>query len=386
MGSRRIGWARPAAAAVGILGLSALAVPGASASATAAAAGSGWRVVARANAALDVVVAPSKTSFWALGSVFATKTPGPAIRPSGLHWNGHDWSRVSFPKSVKSGIGCAGASPAGNVWAFAGMTLNGEFAQYSGALHLVRGRWQVSKSFTPAGLVSGCSVLGNGNAWVYGLGHVAPGVGTWRLRGHTWSRATTGKFFLVTASELRSSDMWAIAADSLGSNDVVAHWNGHSWTRNAAMSKYVQSLGTKTVLELQFINAVGPGNVYVAGSLIPASGPGSTIVLHLSGGTWHKVAPGSAGYNLPDAVSDGHGGWWATSPVGSYEKASFLLHRAKGKSHWTKVNLPVPHGYQGSVSGLVRVPGSTAMVALLSLFNGTLALKTEVLAFGKLPK
>ena len=109
-------------------------------------------------------------------------------------------------------------------------------------------------------------------------------------------------------------------------------------------------------------------------------------MLHLSGGTWHKVAPGSAGYNLPDAVSDGHGGWWATSPPGSYEKASFLLHRAKGKSHWTRVNLPVPHGYQGSVSGLVRVPGSTAMVALLSLFNGTLALKTEVLAYGTLPK
>ena len=293
---------------------------------------------------------------------------------------------MTFPKSVKSGIGCAGSSSAGNVWAFAGAGLFGDGASYAGALHLVKGKWQVSKSFTPAGLVSGCSVLGTGNAWVYGLTHVAPGVGTWRLRGHTWSRATTGKFFLVTASEVRASDVWGIAADSLGSNDVVAHWNGHSWTRNAAMSKYVQGLGTKTLLELQFINAVGPGNVYVAGSLIPASGPGSTIVLHLSGGTWHKVAPGSAGYNLPDAVSDGHGGWWATSPPGSYENASFLLHRAKGKSHWTKVNLPVPHGYQDSVAGLVRVPGSTAMVALLSLSNGTLALKTEVLAYGKLPK
>jgi hypothetical protein len=384
MGSGRIGWARPAAAAVGIVGLSALAVPGASASATTAAAGSGWRVVARANAALDVVITPSKTSFWAFGSALPGKVQGPGI-PSGLHWNGHSWSRVTFPKSVKSGIGCADLSSAGNVWAFAGAGLFGDNARYAGALHLVKGKWQVSKSFTPAGLVSGCSVLGNGNAWVYGLTHVGPGVGTWRLRGHTWSRATTGKVELVTASEVRASDVWGIAADSLGSNDVVAHGNGHSWTRNTAMSKYVQGLGT-TLLELQFINAVGPGNVYVAGSLIPASGPGSTIVLHLSDGTWHKVAPGSAGYNLADAVSDGHGGWWATSPPGSYEKASFLLHRAKGKSHWTKVQLPVPHGDQGSVSGLVRVPGSTAMVALLSLFNGTLALRTEVLAYGKLPK
>lgn len=387
MGSRRIGWTRPAAAAIGVLGLCATAAPGASASTAAPAAGSGWRVVARANAALGVVIAPSRTSFWALGSAVPPgKTQAPGI-PSGLHWNGHSWSRVTFPKSVRSGIGCAGASSTGNVWAFAGASLFGDGASYAGALHLVHGKWQVSKSFTPAGLVSGCSVLGNGNAWVFGLTNVAPGVGTWRLRGHTWSRAQTGKFDLITASEIRPDDVWAIGGDAVGSG-VVAHWNGHTWTRNTALEKVLPLPSSTVFVQLMEINAVSRGNVSITAEIFTQSGQTtkvSKLVLHLSGGTWHKVAPGSAGYYLPTAVPDGHGGWWAEQPF-TFSPSPFLLHRAKGKTHWTRVALPVPHGDHAALAGLARVPGSTAMLALLGVSNGTPALKTEVLVFGKLPK
>lgn len=315
------------------------------------------------------------------------KTQAPGI-PSGLHWNGHSWSRVTFPKSVKSGIGCAGASSAGNVWAFAGAALFGHGASYAGALHLVRGKWQVSKSFTPAGLVSGCSVLGNGNAWAYGLTNVAPGVGTWRLRGRTWSRAQTGKFFLMSASEVRPDDVWAVGADYIGTDDVVAHWNGRSWTRISGLAKAVSGPGTKVRLWLNAINAVGRGNVWVAGQLITEKGVSdhvTNIVLHLSGGKWHKVAPGSAGYYLPGAVRDGRGGWWAITPF-TLSPGPVLFHEAKGKSHWTRVALSVPRDDQAEVGGLVRMPGSTAMLALLDLFNGTAALKTEVLANGALPE
>ena len=208
----------------------------------------------------------------------------------------------------------APASSPGNVWAFAGSTLSGGSAQYAGALRLVRGKWQVSKSFTPPGLVSGCSVVGNGNAWLYGLSHVSPGVGTWRLRGTRWSRAQTGKFDLVTASEVRADDIWAAGADSLGTNDVVAHWNGRSWTRVSGLAAAVPGEGSKVQLWLNAINAVSRGNVWVAGQLIPRTGTNVNIVLHLSGGKWHKVTPGSAGYYLPGAVRDGRGGWWAITP------------------------------------------------------------------------
>jgi hypothetical protein len=302
---------------------------------------------------------------------------------------GHGWSRVTFPKSVKSGIGCAGASSAGNVWAFAGAALFGDNANYAGALHLVRGKWQVSKSFTPAGLVSGCSVLGNGNAWVYGLTHVAPGVGTWRLRGRTWSRAQTGKFDLVTASEVRPSDVWAIAADSTGLNDAIAHWNGHSWTRNAAVEKALPRPSSTVLVQIMAINAASRGNVWIAAMINTQSGQNTKVtdlVLHLSGGTWHRVARTSPGYFLPGAVSDGHGGWWAQDPFASSLKAPFLMREAKGKSRWTRVSLPVPHGDQAALAGLANVPGSTAMLALLNVYNGTPTLKSEVLAYGKLPK
>ncbi len=324
----RIRWTRPAVATTGVLGLCASATTGtAAASTSATAARSGWRVVATANAALNVGIAPGKTSFWALGSVFVRKTAGGPIRPSGLHWNGRRWSKVTFPASVKSGIGCAGASSAGNVWAFAGSTLSGGFAQYAGALQLVRGKWQVRRSFTPPGLVSGCSVLGNGNAWLYGLTHTSPGVGTWRLRGAKWSRVQTGKFDLVTGSEVRADDVWAVGADYIGTNDVVAHWNGRSWTRISGLAKAVSGPGTKVQLWLNAINAVSRGNVWVAGQLMTGSGANdhvTNIVLHLSGGKWHKVAPGSAGYYLPArcGTAAGAGGQSLRSPSALVQSCS----------------------------------------------------------------
>ena len=62
----------------------------------------GWRVVARANAALNVVIAPNKTSFWALAFGIRHQDPWgtghqaerPALeRPAVV-------LRVTFPKSV----------------------------------------------------------------------------------------------------------------------------------------------------------------------------------------------------------------------------------------------------------------------------------------------
>jgi len=357
------------------------------ASPAAASVGSGWRVVARASAALDIAIAPSRTSVWAFGSRFLPGGVGQAaVIPSGLHWNGHRWTRVTFPGSVKSGIGCAGASSAGNVWAFAGTTLNGSFAQYAGALHLANGRWQVSKVFRPFGLVSGCSVLGNGNAWLFGLTHVSPGVGTWRLRGRAWSKVQTGKFFLITASEVRPDDVWAIASNSLGSDRIVAHFNGRGWANQGGLATVLPGLGTKVDLALQTIPAVGHNNVWLAGEVFPMTGGGgpSNIVLHFLNGKWHKVAVGSAGYYLPSAVPDGHGGWWALSPFG-FSTGRYVFHEAKGKTRWTRIALPVPRGNKADVIELAHVPGSTAMIALMGTFRANTALNTEVLAFGTLP-
>ncbi len=348
-----------------------------------------WHVVADSNGALTTVIAPSPTSAWALGvNAVGTST----FKPAGVHWNGHHWVAARFPKGVASGIGCAGSSSPGNVWAFAGAAAFGSGTTYAGALQLVGGKWIVSKKFTPPGLVSGCSVLGRGNAWVYGLTHVAPGVGTWRLTGRTWKPARTGNFYLVTASTVSARDVWAIAAGPSGLNNVVAHWNGRTWSRNKALGAVLPAPSATVTPSVTAINAVARGNVWISAEVTKQkNGVLSTtqIVLHLSGGKWHKVGRTNVGYRLPAAVSDGHGGWWALGPPVALPPAAapvtspYLLHETGGV--WRRVPLPAVSGAVLQVTGIVHVPGSNAMLAIGQLYSGIPSLRSVVLAYGRLP-
>jgi hypothetical protein len=347
-------------------------------------AASGWRVVARTGSALDAVLAPSRTSVWVAGTSNHTVAGVSHQSASGLHWNGHGWAGVGFPAAVKSGISCVADSSAGNVWAFSGASIFGDFVTSSSALRLHNGKWQVSRSFTPAGIITGCTVFGSGNAWVYGLAHVAPGVGTWRLRGRSWKRATTGGFYLIAASKLSASDAWAYASTSQGADDVVAHWNGHAWSRDASFSAALKAAHASSESFIGAINAVSPGSVYVSVSEILVHGTATTVsdvVFHRSGGTWRRVSKTSAGYYLPTAVPDGHGGWWAANP---FAVGGYLMHESRGR--WKRVNLPVPAGYTGSAIALAHVPGTDATVAVVQLGNGTIQLHSEVVATGTLPR
>lgn len=386
--------AMTAAVSVAGLGLGSAAAAASAADASAAgavpAAAAHWRVVARTDSALNTIVAPAAASAWVLGSRAGAHF---SSLPSGEHWNGHRWTAAAFPKSVTSGIGCSGASSPGNVLAFAGSSLQGGPGTYAGALRLSGGKWAVSKSFSPPGLVSGCSVLGPGNAWVYGLTHVAPGVGTWRLRGRTWKAVPhTGNFALVTASSVSAQDIWAIAAGPLGLDNVVAHWNGHAWTRQS-LDGLLPAPTASVLPGLLWINAVAAGDVWVSAVVETQSshGPGkaTALVLHLSGGKWHKVARTSAGYYLPGAVPDGHGGWWTAGNGDQINLVAgslvpYLLHETGG--HWRRVSLPVPKGDTMQITDVVHVPGSSAMLATGQLFNGTAGLHSVVLAFGQLPR
>jgi hypothetical protein len=389
-----------AAATVSILSLGLAAAASASTSPRAAsrAATQHWRIVARTNSAWTTVIAPSAASGWVLG--IAGKIGSSVFTPAGLHWNGRKWSAVPFPKSVASGIGCAGVSSPGNVWAFAGASPFGYGANYAGALHLVRGKWLVAKTFTPPGLVSGCSVLGRGNAWVYGLTHVAPGAGTWRLAGRTWKPVRhTGNFDLVTGSTVSAKDVWAIAAGPSGLNNVVAHWNGRSWTANKALGAVLPKPSATVTPTITAINAVGAGDVWISAEIAKLKNgifTTTVIVLHLTRRTWHKVGPGSFGFHLPAAVSDGHGGWWAPGPPLPGPpvppvppslvpvRSPYLLHGTGG--HWHRVALPTVSGAVLLITGIVHVPGTRAMLAIAQLQSNIPVLRSVVLAYGQLPK
>ena len=221
---------------------------------------------------------------------------------------------------------------------------------------------------------------------------VAPGVGTWRLTGRTWKPARTGNFYLVTASTVSADDVWAIAASPLGVDNVVAHWNGHTWKRNKALDAVLPPPSATVTPTVTAINAVGAGNVWISVEITKVKhgvDTNTTLVLHLRGGTWHKVARTNPGYYLPAAVPDGHGGWWAPGPTGPLPPAAppvtlpYLLHETGG--HWRHVPLPTVRGAVLEVTGIVHVPGSRAMLAIDDVLTGAPTLRSVVLAYGRLP-
>lgn len=87
----------------------------------------------------------------------------------------------------------------------------------------------------------------------------------------------------------------------------------------------------------------------------------SHFVLAWNGRSWSRVANPAPGYHLPNAVSDGRGGWWTASYPSPGFGRSFLLHESGGRL--TRVPLPVPRGTDMVIISLVHVPGTTTVYA-----------------------
>ena len=341
----------------------ALGVPPAAASRPAAA--PHWRVLARTAGSLGAVVAPAPASAWAFG--WGARPPEGPIFPIGRHWNGHRWSRVQFPSGVKkSGMSCAGASSASNVWAFSGAGASGGNPPGTvSALRLRARRWVLVRDF-PGSYVTGCNVLGATNVWVFGgavAGLGAP-IGTWHFRGSAWTRISTGNVVLFNASAVSARDIWAVGADTTHSprnQPVVARWNGRSWREIRSIGTALPRPASTTAVGLDNISAASPSSVWVLATVFRKSGT-NFVVVHWNGRTWRRVKPGSAGYYLPTAVPDGHGGWWSV-PYQA-QPVRYLLHRAHGR--WSRFSLPVPLlVFPGAVSssfGMTHVPHSDTML------------------------
>ena len=331
---------RVAVGAIAVFGLSPGAIAGA-ANTSAPSTGPHWRVVASARSTfLSGLVAPSRQSIWALGTGSAKGNPGRGF-PFGLHWNGRSWSKVSFPTAISTtGIGCAGASSAQNVWAFAGTSSAGGFANAAGALRLVRGRWKLVKTF-PAGIVTGCLVLGPTELWVFGDAHVAPGTGTWHLRGHTWTHLPFKGFVIASASAIGKNDVWG-GGETAFSVPVVARWNGRSWVRNKQLTGALPRV-TAGELSILGITAISDKSVWLRVLVVHMNGSKRTdsfLVLHWTGRAWHKVGPSSVGYYLPGAVRGGDGSWWSYLPVDPFGPVpSGVRHLVNGR--WVKVPVKI---------------------------------------------
>ena len=364
-GLRRIGvWGVAAMVGVVGMGLAGQAVAAGTGAGLGASATNRWRVVASSKTILGpVVVAQSRQSAWLLGSGYVTSQV-PDNFPAGLHWNGHRWTKVSFPKSIsKTGIACAGASSASNVWAFAGSSTFGGFAAAAGALRLEGGRWKLVKRF-PAGIVTNCLVESPSEIWVFGDAHVAPGVGTWHLHGHTWTRVSTGNYALDAASASSSDNVWAEGFNWTALKPVLARWNGRAWVRDTRLAKVLPRLPASEGMYFDGVTATGRHDAWLRVVIVRLSDERivRTLVLHWTGRAWREVRPADFGYYLPGAVRDGHGGWWADllAYTGTRWLSSRLLHAVRGR--WFRVPVSIRGCQTGAVYQVVPVPGSTSVL------------------------
>lgn len=347
-----------------------------------------WRIVQRGQGVGSAIIATTRASVWAFGTI---GTPARFVAAA-RHWDGHRWSRASRVSARNNSfVLCAGSSPATNVWAFlqAGAD-GGEGPSYAAALRLRHGRWVTEKVLSSrlGTIMTGCNVLGptDVDVWVFGgaVAGPAPTVGTWHLTRSGWRHLNTGNMIIFDASVVSATDIWGAAADvsASGPLPVLARWNGKHWTQNRSIQAALPKPTGKMSVDISAVHALSAHDVWVQAITSGQNRILGTVVVHWNGRTWHRVRRGSFGYHLPTAVSDGHGGWWtAPSPL---MVSHYLLHGAHG--HWTR--FPMPHDVlvnTDSVS-LSHVPHSGVMVADGLLVGKSGHFTRVVLASGPLPR
>jgi hypothetical protein len=323
---------------LGAVGLITLGGAGAAA-ATPTAAAPRWHVVKTVHTGttgdFEALVATGKTAGWA----FDQTASGPvAWERTGMS----TWKTVPFP--VKGGdeyVFAADAVSASDVWAFTDRFSGGSTT--SGAVRWDGHTWSGVK--LPAE-ISGASVPGRNDVWVFGSG-------AWRYNGHTWTRESMNLDF-SGGSALSATDAWAFS----GTN--VYHWNGREWTGTSVKSllpAVQQGLNHPLVSS---ILALSTRNVYAVGNGDAQDAGGPIVVLHYNGHKWSRVADGANpilgdGYGGVQVTTDGDGGLWIPT-FGAHGTLSFLLHYSSGKL--TDAKLPIGMG-SITVDSVAHIPGTT---------------------------
>jgi hypothetical protein len=309
----------------------------------AASAGS-WRVMAQLPRAaetdvLNDITAAGSNTVWAFENHAPLGTAGQTIA-----WklSGGAWTKVPLP-GTGAQVSAAGASSSSDVWAFR-LTSNLRAEQ---AMHWNGSTWSLVSTLPEYGIADSI-VLGPDNVWAFGEQH-----GAWHYNGRSWSRVPGGSG-LVSGSALSPTSVWA------GGGNVVAHWNGSSWTRTSLASLLpAKSNGPY----IQAVYAASADNVYaITGGDPELTGGGPIYILHWNGKAWSRVASSAGTGNAGAVAGDGSGGiWLAAGP----DEAPFgttmdLLHYSNGQL--AKTRLPASLG-TAWVPALSRVPGSRDIVA-----------------------
>jgi hypothetical protein len=289
---------------------------------------------------VTTVIATGKTSGWAF------------LRDSKVAYErtgANRWKAVELPGAAGT-VQAAGASSPANVWI--AYKPNG-----GGAPQLYRWngwKWTLEKSLEKQALVTGISVLGPHDVWVFGgLGFTGE-LGVSHFNGHQWKQLSAT---LEDGSALSDNNVWAFAGTQ------VDHFNGRKWSAvNVGQLLPPAPVGSAVGSYLTSIAALAPDNVY-ATSQDGNSLRGPAALLHFNGRSWTRVAESASFTNIPWAqlASDGRGGVWIAAqnpgPVSEEGSSARLVHYSRGKV--TVVPLP-----GGAASGTVsRIPGTAEALA-----------------------
>jgi hypothetical protein len=286
--------------------------------------GSGWSVVpspnqGTANNALNGVSVTSGGG-WAVGYYQAG-----GYQPLALHWNGAKWS-LDLPATFTSDAVFTGVDtlPDGSAWA-AGFQTTAAGTRRTLIEHASGGTWTPVASPNDGGAAAtdnSLMAVGGTQAtgfWAVGYQLSPSGLEPLVLRYDTtrpspsWVSVTgaggvpsPGQVDTVlTGVDVRTaSDVWAVGYYNDGSVDrpLALHWNGSNWSNSP-----IPGAGL-----LREVTAVGPGNVWAAGTYYNASLQGyQTLVTHFDGTAWTTVVSADSARTDDEIIG------LATDPAGS---------------------------------------------------------------------
>jgi hypothetical protein len=206
-----------------------------------------WTISASAvPGALFGVSALSQRDVWAVG----VNTPkGGAPQTLVEHWNGTKWSIVKSagPGSYGNSLSAVFAVSSTDIWAV-GQSEPSEYGFKDLVLHWDGTKWSAVSS--PAlGLDSAfrsVSASSSDNVWAVGYYNVDTPEGTLSYAlsehwdGRSWKvynvPGATGDDLLAGSDTISGSDAWIVGSQE-GKADLIAHWNGATWTRIAGPSE-----------------------------------------------------------------------------------------------------------------------------------------------------
>jgi hypothetical protein len=308
---------------------------------------------------LEDVAAAGARDVWVVGQADEI---GPALA---RHWNGDRWktTRLPEPLATSGRLHAAGASSAGNVWAFGTSGANEYALRWDGERWATSQIWQREGS----GTVKGAIALSPSDVWAFG-GDINPydDMGTWHFDGDNWTRAETD-FSLTSGSALAPTDIWAVGGQQQSdgtARPVVARWQGEQWTE-VPTPEIPHEWAYPPVFTA--VHAISPSDVWAVGSRVERIDGELHILplaLHWNGAGWEVIqVPGEA--ELTSVSSDGRGAVWVAGEV-----HCALLRYADGQ--WTCPEPPRVKDKTLNINAIARAPETARLWSVGELVWGGL--------------